>query len=310
MKKATIIVLLLSAIGLAEQAQATKIGVTMTSFDNPFLTILMNGMKSAEKENKEVHLQFEDANLDIGRQLNQVQSFIASGVDAIVVNAVDGDSTPSITQMAEDAGVPLIYVNHPPIDINQLPKNVSFVGSNEKVSGTIETEAVCRLLHGKGHALVIMGPLENEAAIIRTKDIEEVLSRSECSGIKVVDKQVGNWSRTQAYNLMSNWITSGVEFNAVISNNDEMAIGAIQAIKASDLDINKIVVAGIDATPDGLAAMQSGDLSVTVYQNATKQGEEAVQAAYKMAHGQAVERHLWVPFELVTKQNLPKYLSY
>lgn len=309
MKKINKIALLLLSVGTMSNAQATNIGISMTSFDNPFLNILINGMKSADQSNDDITLQFEDANSDIGRQLNQVQSFIASGVDAIIVNAVDGDSTMAITQMANEVGIPLVYVNHPPIDINQLPDTASFVGSNELDSGTLQTEEVCRLLNGKGNALVIIGPLENHAALTRTKDVEKVLSRPECSGIKILDKQVANWSRTQAYDLMTNWITSGIEFNTVIANNDEMAIGAIQAIEASSLNIDNIVVAGIDATADGLAAMRSGELSVTVFQNATKQGQVAVQTAYKMVHGDPVDRNLWVPFELVTKQNLSQYSS-
>lgn len=309
MKKINKIALLLLSVGTMSNAQATNIGISMTSFDNPFLNILINGMKSADQSNDDITLQFEDANSDIGRQLNQVQSFIASGVDAIIVNAVDGDSTMAITQMTNEVGIPLVYVNHPPIDINQLPDTASFVGSNELDSGTLQTEEVCRLLNGKGNALVIIGPLENHAALTRTKDVEKVLSRPECSGIKILDKQVANWSRTQAYDLMTNWITSGIEFNTVIANNDEMAIGAIQAIEASSLNIDNIVVAGIDATADGLAAMRSGELSVTVFQNATKQGQVAVQTAYKMVHGDPVDRNLWVPFELVTKQNLSQYSS-
>ncbi|PYF84106.1 monosaccharide ABC transporter substrate-binding protein (CUT2 family) [Marinomonas alcarazii] len=309
MNKINKIALLLLSIGTMSNAQATNIGISMTSFDNPFLNILINGMKSADQSNDDITLQFEDANSDIGRQLNQVQSFIASGVDAIIVNAVDGDSTMAITQMTNEAGIPLVYVNHPPIDIHQLPDTASFVGSNELDSGTLQTEEVCRLLNGKGNALVIIGPLENHAALTRTKDVEKVLSRPECSGIKILDKQVANWSRTQAYDLMTNWITSGIEFNSVIANNDEMAIGAIQAIEASSLNIDNIVVAGIDATADGLAAMRSGELSVTVFQNATKQGQVAVQTAYKMVHGDPVDRNLWVPFELVTKQNLSQYSS-
>ena len=308
-KKAASISAGLIAATLSINSYSANIGVTMTSFDNPFLDILMDGMKKAAAENEDISLQFEDANLDIGRQLNQVQSFIASGVDGIVVNAVDGDTTVAMTQMADEAGIPLVYVNHPPIDINMLPQQTSFVGSNELDSGTLETEQVCKLLNGKGNALVMMGPLENHAAHTRTKDIEDVLKRPECQGIKIIDKQVANWSRSQAYDLMTNWITSGVEYDAVIANNDEMAIGAIQAIEASGRDMNSVAIAGIDATSDGLIAMKNGELDITVFQNATKQGEVAVLSAYQMAKGQSVERNIWIPFELVTPDNLHDYMK-
>ncbi|SMO43171.1 sugar ABC transporter substrate-binding protein [Paracoccus laeviglucosivorans] len=295
-------------MGLASPAMAegTRIGVAMTSFDNPFLTILLNGIKSeAAKDGSELIL--EDAQLDVARQQNQVQNFIANGVDAIIVNAVDGAATPAMTQMAVQAGVPLVYVNHPPINHEELPDGTSFIGSDEVESGTMQTKEVCKMLGGKGNVLVLMGPLENEASAVRTKDIEDVIATPECSGMKIVDRQVGNWNRTQGADITTNWLSSGVAFDAIISNNDEMAIGAIQSLKGAGHDMAKVVVAGIDATPDGLAAMKAGELDVTVYQNATKQGEVAVQTAIALAKGEKPEHNIWVPFEPVTPENLSQY---
>ena len=284
-----------------------RIGVSMTSFDNPFLTILLNGIKDGAKANPGTELVLEDAQLDVAKQLNQVQNFIANKVDAIIVNPVDGESAPAITKLATEAGIPLVYVNHPPADEASLPETAAFVGSNEVDSGTMQTQAVCKMLGGKGNVLVLMGPLENEASLIRTKDIEAVIATPECAGMKIQDKQVANWQRTQAQDLMTNWLTAGIPFDAVIANNDEMAIGAIQAMKSAGTDMGKVVVAGIDATPDGLAAMQAGDLDVTVFQNATKQGEVAVQTALALAKGDKTDRQIWVPFEPVTPENMASY---
>ena len=297
---------LVVALALPAQAQ-TQIGVTMTAFDNPFLTILLNGMRAEAERRGDVELAVEDAQLDVGRQLNQVQNFIANGVDAIIINPVDGDSTPAMTQMVTEAGIPLVYVNHPPADVDALPEGASFVGSNELDSGTMQTERVCDLMGGEGQAVVMMGPLENHSALVRTQDIHDVLARPDCAGIEVVEEQTANWSRTEAQDLMTNWLTAGVEFDAVIANNDEMAIGAIQALKAAGIDMDEVVVAGIDATPDGLAAMEAGELDVTVFQNATRQGEVAVATAADMAAGEPVERNIWVPFEQVTPDNLEEY---
>ncbi len=252
----------------------------------------------------DVTLSVQDAELDVGRQLNQIQNFIASGVDAIVVNPVDGDSTIAMTRMAAEAGIPLVYVNHPPVDIDALPEGASFVGSNEVDSGTMQTEAVCDMLGGEGRAVIMMGPLENHAALVRTKDIHDVLARPDCAGIEVVEEQAANWSRTEAQDLMTNWLTAGVAFDAVIANNDEMTIGAIQAMKAAGVSMDEVVVAGIDATPGGLAAMEAGELDVTVFQNATRQGEVAIETAAAMAAGEPAERRIWVPFEPVTMGNM------
>jgi ABC-type sugar transport system substrate-binding protein len=108
---------------------------------------------------------------------------------------------------------------------------------------------------------------------------------------------------------MTNWITKGVKFDAVVSNNDEMAIGAIQALKASGVDTKKAIVGGVDATADALASMKGGDLKVTVFQNAAGQGKSAVDTALKLAKGEAVEQKIWVPFELVTPANMTEYLK-
>ena len=292
----------------AQAAQAeTRVGVSMTSFDNPFLTILLNGIRAEGGKHADLELVVEDAQLDVAKQLNQVQNMVANGVDAIVVNPVDGAATPAMTKLAVDAGIPLVYVNHPPAEHAAMPAGTSFVGSNEIDSGTMQTKAVCEMLGGKGKVLVLMGPLENEASIIRTKDIEDVIATEPCTGMEIIDKQVGNWNRTQGADLTTNWLTSGVEFDAIISNNDEMAIGAIQALKGAGVDMGKVVVAGIDATPDGLAAMEAGDLDVTVFQNATKQGEVALATALSMAAGEKAEGNIWIPFEPVTAANMQDY---
>jgi len=288
-------------------AAETQIGVSMTSFDNPFLTILLNGIKAEAAKDSTVTLSLEDAQLDVAKQLNQVQNFVANGVDAIIVNPVDGASTPAMTALATEAGIPLVYVNHPPAEHAAMPAGTSFIGSNEVDSGTMETKAVCEMLGGKGDVLVLMGPLENEASLIRTKDIEDVIATPECSGMKILDKQVGNWNRTQGQDITTNWLTTGMHFDAIISNNDEMAIGAIQALKGAGVDMGSVVVAGIDATPDGLAAMAAGDLDVTVFQNATKQGEVALSSAVAMTKGEKVDGNIWIPFEPVTKENMSQY---
>jgi ABC-type sugar transport system substrate-binding protein len=288
-------------------AAETRVGVSMTSFDNPFLTILLNGIRGEAERHEDVTLSVEDAQLDVARQFNQVENMIANGLDAIIVNPVDGAATPAMTNAAVTAGIPLVYVNHPPAEHGNMPDNTAFVGSNELDSGTMQTKAVCEMLGGEGDILVLMGPLENEASIVRTQDIEDVIATEPCQGMEIVDRQVGNWNRTQGADLTTNWLTAGLPFDAIISNNDEMAIGAIQALRSAGTSMEDVIVAGIDATPDGLAAMKAGDLDVTVFQNATRQGEVALQAALSLAAGEPVEKNIWVPFELVTPENLSDY---
>jgi inositol transport system substrate-binding protein len=144
----------------------------------------------------------------------------------------------------------------------------------------------------------------------RTQDIYDVIEGPDC-GVKItiIDQQTSNWRRDEAQNLMTNWLSTGTAFDAVIANNDESAIGAIQALKAGGVDLSTVVIGGVDATQDALVAMQAGELDVTVFQNAAAQGSGAVDAAVKLAKGEAVDKEVWVPFELVTPANIQDYLA-
>lgn len=287
-------------------AHAQKVGVAMGAFDDTFLTILRTGIAdSAKKAN--VTVQIEDGKNDVSTQLSQIQNMIAQKVDAIIVNPVDTDVAPKITKMVTDAKIPLVYVNRKPADFEKLPAGVAFVASDEKISGTVQTQQVCKLLKGKGNILVLTGELNTEAARTRTQDIEDVIKTKECSGMKIVDKREGLWQRTKAQDITTNWLTSGLKFDAIIANNDEMAMGAINALKATKKWTPATIVAGIDATPDALASMKAGELKVTVFQNAMGQGQGSLDAAIKLIKKQPVDRFVNVPFELVTPENLSKY---
>jgi len=306
MKRISLLSLAAALLGLSTAAQAVTVGVSMALFDDNFLTAVRATMKDRAAE-LNVAVQFEDAQNDIGRQLNQIQNFIAQHVDAMVVNPVDTDATPRMTQLVVAAGIPLVYVNRMPAD-KQLPPHVSFVGSDETQSGTLEMTEVCRLLGGKGDIVVLMGELTNQSARQRTRDIENVIARPACRDIHVLDRQSANWKRTEAADLVTNWLSAGLRPAAVVANDDEMAIGAIQALKQARL-LSSTIVAGIDGTPDALAEMKAGELRVTVFQNAPAQGRGAIDTALKLARREAVPSFMWVPFELVTRDNLSGYLG-
>jgi ABC-type sugar transport system substrate-binding protein len=294
---------------LSNAAFAAKIGVSMDKFDDNFLTVLRNGMADYAKTLPGVTVQIEDAKDDVSKQLSQVQNFIANGVDAIIVNPVDTSATAAITRAATDAGIPLVYVNREPGDVEKLGPKAAFVGSNEVESGTLEAKEICKLLGGKGNILVIEGQLSNQAAVQRTKDIHEVIATPDCSGIKIIAEQTAEWDRTKGQNLMTNWLSKGMQFDAVVSNNDEMAIGAMQAMKSAGVDAKKAIVGGVDATQDALASMKSGDLKVTVFQDAAGQGKGAVDAALKLAKSEKVDKKVYIPFQLVTPANMDQFVK-
>ena len=312
MKRTVIAGALLSL--MSTTATAETVGVSMALFDDNFLTVLRNGMIEYADSLDDVDIQVEDAQNDVARQLDQINNFIASGVDAIVVNPVDTSATQAMSDAAEQGGVPLVYVNREPVNVDTLPDNQAFVASDERESGTLETVEICDILAAAGkdpaNVYIMMGELSNQAAVMRTQDIDDVMASGNCAvELNVIDRQTANWSRDEAQDLMTNWLSTGEPFDALISNNDEMAIGAIQAMKASGIGMDDVVVGGIDATQDALLAMAAGELDVTVFQDAAGQGIGAVDAALALANGEDVDQKVYVPFQLVTPENMTDFTT-
>ncbi|MCB4379905.1 substrate-binding domain-containing protein, partial [Synechococcus sp. MU1644] len=169
-------------------AMAETIGVSVARFDDNGLTIMRNGMTDHIETLDGVELIMEDAQDDVARQLDQINNFIASGVDAIIVNAVDTNATEAMSQAAAAAGVPMVYVNRQPVNMDTLPEGQAFVASNEIESGTLKAFEICKNLRAAGKsggatAYMLMGQLSNQAAVQRSKDVEDVLGMDMCNFI-------------------------------------------------------------------------------------------------------------------------------
>lgn len=275
------------------------IGVTFPILDQ-FLQTLADGMRAKAKE-LGVKLNIVAAQEKTDIQLGQVENFISQGVDAILIIPVDTDAAAPMTEEVTAAGIPLVYVNRRPSD---LPGSVAYVGSDSYVSGKLEMTQLAKLAGGKGNVVVLQGDPANEAAIQRTKGCQDVVKEN--PGMKVTKVQAGNWYRDEGLAIMENWLQSGDQIDVVCANNDEMALGAVQALKnAKKLD--KVLVGGIDATSDALAAMKSGELEVTVFQDAVGQGGGAVDTAVKLVKGEQSDKDVDVPYQLVTPDNIGKF---
>jgi inositol transport system substrate-binding protein len=301
-------VALMASPGCNQSTSPTKrvVGVSMAHFDDNFLTMIRASMQDYAKTFPEIVLQFTDAQGDVGRQLSQIQNFVAEGTAAIIVNAADTSATPSITKVARAAGVPLVYVNRRPAEAT-LPDGVVFVGSDEIQAGTLEMEELARLMNHRGNVAVMIGELASNGAQLRTAAVEQVVARY--PDMKIIEKQIGNFQRERGLDLMNNWLTAGTKIDAVAANNDEMAIGAIMAIRQAGIGAGKILVGGVDATPDALAEVEKGSLAVTVFQNARGQAKGAVDAALSLVRGEAIDHVVSIPFELVTRDNYKAFLN-
>ncbi|OPA90372.1 rhizopine-binding protein [Pseudomonas fluorescens] len=292
------------ASGVASAADL-KIGVSMSAFDDTFLTYLREDMDKQAKSYPKgdgVQLQFEDARADVVKQLSQVENFISQKVDAIIVNPVDTASTANIIKAATAAKIPLVFVNRRP-DQKDLPKDVVAVVSDDVEAGKLQMQYIAEKLGGKGKIVILLGDLANNSTTNRTKGVKEVLAKY--PDIKIEQEQTGIWLRDRGMTLVNDWLTQGRDFNAVLANNDEMAIGAAMALKSAGK--KGVLIAGVDGTPDGLNAITKGDMTVSAFQDAKGQADKSVDAARKMARNEPVEQNVVIPFQLITPDNVKDF---
>ncbi|HEV3423877.1 MAG TPA: sugar ABC transporter substrate-binding protein [Paraburkholderia sp.] len=284
---------------------STTIGVSMAHFDDNFLTTVRDAMATEGKAHN-VNLDFEDAQGDVGRQVSQVESFVAQHVAAIIVNPADASATKRMTDAARKAGIPIVYVNRKPDE--PMGNGVYFVGSDSLVAGHLQMEYLAKALKGKGNIAIMLGELSTDATRDRTRGVKDIVAKN--PGIKVVEEQTANFDRSQGINLMSQWLSSGKKFDAIAANNDEMALGALIAMKQAGVSPKNVLVGGVDATKEALNAMSRGDLAVTVFQDGRGQGKTAVDTAIKLAGGDKdVPKEDWIPYQLVTPDNYRSFLN-
>ncbi|MFE4706849.1 sugar ABC transporter substrate-binding protein [Peribacillus simplex] len=281
------------------------IGVAMPAFEDWF-TYLINGMEEYDEQHDNVKVDMVDAKNDSGKQMSQVETMIAQGVDAIVLNPVDTAAISPLIDTANEANIPVVVVNRMP-DEDAMKKIYAFVGSESLEGGTIQMEKVAEVLDGKGNVAIMNGTLGHDSVVKRTKGNKDVIEKY--PDMNIVREATADYQRSQGMTLMENWIQSGGEIDAVVANNDEMAIGAIMALEESGKR-GDIIVAGIDGTEDGLDYVKQGKLNVTTFQDGYGQGQSAIETAMKAVNGEKIEnKFVNVPFELVTKENVEEYLK-
>lgn len=284
-----------------------RIGVSIAQVDDVFLAQMRDYMAAHAKELPGVTLQFEDAQGDVVRQLNQVQNFTAQGMDAIIVNAVDTAATQKMTVNAQQAKIPLVYVNRRP-EFKEVPPGVGYVGSDEIKAGEIQMRYLAEKMGGKGNLAIMLGLLSNNATHNRTLGVKTVLK--DYPDIKIVEEQSAEWQRGKAIDLMNNWIVSGRKIDAVAANADEMAIGAAMAISQAGMQPGKdILVAGSDGGAAGLDAVKKGQLLVTVYQDNKGQAVGSIDLAVKMVKKEPYTAELTIPYQQITKDNYQAFLN-
>ncbi len=286
-----------------DAAETKTIGYVINNLNDTFQTFIFEAAKT-KAESLGYTIDIQDSQEDVIRQQDQVKALIQKKVDALVVVPVDTSAMAPITQAANEAGIPLVYVNRNPFGEGELPENVFYVGSQEIIGGRLQAEELVKVMGEEGKVCILMGILSNEGAVKRTEGNKEILSKY--AGIEVLAEETGNWQTDQGMSLTENWLTAyGEELKAILSNNDDMALGAIQAAKAAGRE--DLIIIGLDATPAALEAVEAGTMAATVLQDAKGQGEGAVMAADKAVKGETQDAVTWIDFVLVNKDNVGEY---
>lgn len=266
------------ASAASAQDDPLKIGAAVYGLNAEFMQLWANAAENhpAVKEGL-VDLTVFDGRYDALVQQDQFETMITQGFDAIVFVPIDIDAGATAVELAHDAGIPVVGSNTM-VNSDLL---TAYVGSNDVEAGYMEAKSVLDAINCDGDVVIIEGPIGQSAQIQRGEGNEQALA--ECEGVKVLEKQTANWSRAEAQSLMENWLTShGSDIKGVIAQNDEMALGAIEAIKAAGLNVDDFAIAGVDGVTDALNAVKEG-LMASILQDGAAQAQGAIDVAIKAA---------------------------
>jgi ABC-type sugar transport system substrate-binding protein len=290
--------------GFAATPDHFSIGVACFSLQAEFPATINETIHSYIKElglADKVDIISVDAQADAATQVGQVDNLIAQGVAGIILLPMDADACVPAVEAAHTAGIPLVTCN----GIVNSDLVSAKVLSNDVVAGELEMKYIAEKLGGKGKIAILHGPSGISAEILRREGYANILK--DYPDIQIVAEPTCNWSREEAMSTTENLIQANPDLAAIVAQNDEMAMGALTAVKDAGA-AGKIIVGGIDAIADACTAVKNGELDCTVFQDAIGQAKGSVDVMLKLIAGEKVE-DMDIPFILVTKDNVDQYIK-
>lgn len=266
------------------------IGLVVSTLNNPFFVDLRDGAQ-AKADELGATLVVLDSQDDSATEMSNVEDLITQKVDLIMINPTDSDAVGNAVAAANDAGIPVITLDRSA----NSGEVVAHIASDNVAGGKMAGEFIVKQLGGKGKVVELEGIPGASAARDRGEGFNSAIAGS---GLEVVAKQTANFDRAQGLSVMENILQAQPEINAVFAHNDEMALGALEAIKASGRDI---LVVGFDATDDAVKAVKAGEMAATVQQLPKEIGGQGVDTAMKVIAGETVDAYIPVELALVTK---------
>ncbi len=279
-------------------ASGDKVSILISTLNNPFFVDLRDG---AQQEAKKlgINLQVSDAQNDSTTQQNQAQNAQSQGAKAVIINPVDSDAAAPAVASLLGAKVPVVSVDRSVTgeDVN------AHIASDNVAGGAQAARELAKGLGGKGKVIILQGTPGAASTRDRGKGFKDEIKKY--PGIKVVAEQTANFDRAEALNVTSNLMQSNPDAVGLYAENDEMALGAVQALgsKAG----KDVKVFGFDGTDDGLKAVKKGTMLGTIAQQPKVLGKKAVDAAYKLIKGQSVEKKQAIAVKTVTKENAAEF---
>ncbi|MBB5149366.1 MULTISPECIES: ribose ABC transporter substrate-binding protein RbsB [Ureibacillus] len=269
---------------------AVKVGFSISTLNNPFFVTLSEGAKAVSEENG-VELVIVDAQDDASKQASDVEDLIQQGIDLLLINPVDSSAVGSAVESANAAGIPVITVDRS-ADSGEV---ISHIASDNVAGGKLAGEYLLELAGEGAKVAMLEGVPGSSAARDRGAGFLEAVEGK----VDLVSSQTANFNRSEGLSVMENMLQAHPDIEAVFAQNDEMALGAIEAISAAGKDI---IVIGFDATDDAVKKVEEGVMAATVAQKPEEIGKIAVETAIKYLNGESVEEFVPVDLELVTKQ--------
>ena len=266
-----------------------KIGVSLSTLNNPFFVSIREGVEEVA-QNENVETVITGAQNDSSTQNNQVEDLITQGVDLIVINPVDSTAISTSVQKANEANIPVICVDRKS-DEGEL---VSFIASNNVEGGKLAGEYILEKVGENAEVI----QLEGIPGASSTRERGEGFTEATDGKINLLASQTANFDRAEGMTVMENLLQAHPDVKAVFCQNDEMALGASEAVKASGKDVT---IVGFDGNDDALKAVEEGSLSATVAQKPQEMGKLAIETALKYLKGEQVEEQVDSPLELIKK---------
>ncbi|MBL3643032.1 ribose ABC transporter substrate-binding protein RbsB [[Brevibacterium] frigoritolerans] len=273
-----------------DSMKGVKVGVSISTLNNPFFVSLKDGIEKEAKE-KGMKVTVVDAQDDTAKQISGIEDLILQKVDVLLVNPTDSAAISSAVKDANDAGIPVITIDRSS-DEGDIE---TFIASDNVAGGEMAAEYLVKELGEKAKVVELEGVSGASATRERGKGFHNIADKQ----LEVLTSQTAEFDRTKGLNVMENILQGNKDIQAVFAHNDEMALGAIEAIKAAGKDI---IVVGFDGNDDALKAVENGELKATIAQQPALIGEEAVNAAEKILKGDKVDDTISVPLKLVTKE--------